>query len=50
MTRLPDGLMGPNLGVAVLYWVLAVYVLRGGVGGFGGLGVAPEFGHPVEGR
>jgi len=41
-----DGL-GPYLGVAVLYWVLAIYVLRGG---FGGLGTAPEFEHPVEER
>ena len=30
MTWLPDGLMGPYLGVAILYWVLANYVLRGG--------------------
>ena len=47
MTWLPDGLMGPYLGVAVLYWVLAIYVLRGG---FGGLGTPPEFEHPVEDR
>ncbi|MGB5290101.1 MAG: hypothetical protein WBN41_01455, partial [Lysobacterales bacterium] len=47
MTWLPDGLMGPYLGVAVLYWVLAIYVLRGG---FGGLGTPPEFEHPVEGQ
>jgi len=47
MTWLPDGLMGPYLGVAVLYWVLAVYVLRGG---FGGLGTPPEFEHPIEER
>lgn len=45
MTWLPDGLMGPYLGVAVLYWVLAIYVLRGG---FGGLGTPPEFEHPLE--
>lgn len=45
MTWLPDGLMGPYLGVAALYWVLALYVLRGG---FGGLGRPPEFEHPVE--
>ena len=45
MTWLPDGLMGPYLGVAVLYWVLAIYVLRGG---FGGLGTPPEFEHPVD--
>ena len=44
MTWLPDGLMGPYLGVAALYWVLAIYVLRGG---FGGLGMPPEFEHPV---
>ena len=36
MTWLPDGLMGPYLGVAALYWALAVYVLRGGFGGLGG--------------
>ena len=47
MTWLPDGLIGPYLGVAVLYWVLAVYVLRGG---FGGLGTPPEFEHPIEER
>lgn len=47
MTWLPDGLMGPYLGVAVLYWMLAIYVLRGG---FGGLGTPPEFEHPVEKR
>mgnify|MGYP001555497745 CR=1 FL=1 len=47
MTWLPDGLMGPYLGVAVLYWVLAIYVLRGG---FGGLGTPPVFEHPVEER
>lgn len=45
MTWLPDGLMGPYLGVAVLYWALALYVLRGG---FGGLGTPPEFEHPIE--
>jgi membrane protease YdiL (CAAX protease family) len=39
MTWLPDGLMGPYLGVAILYWVLALYVL---LGGFGGLGTPPE--------
>lgn len=42
---LPDGLMGPYLGVAVLYWALAIYVLRGG---FGGLGTPPAFEHPLE--
>ena len=47
MTWLPNGLMGPYLGVAVLYWVLAIYVLRGG---FGGLGTPPEFEHPIEVR
>jgi membrane protease YdiL (CAAX protease family) len=47
MTWLPDGLMGPYLGVAVLYWVLAIYVLRGG---FGGLGTPPEFEHPIQER
>jgi hypothetical protein len=47
MTWLPDGLMGPYLGVAVLNWVLALYVLRGG---FGGLGTPPEFEHPIEAR
>ena len=47
MTWLPDGLMGPYLGVAVLSWVLALYILRGG---FGGLGTPPEFEHPVEER
>ena len=46
MTWLPDGLMGPYLGVVVLYWVLALHILRGG---FGGLGTAPEFEHPVKG-
>lgn len=45
MTWLPDGLMGPYLGVACLYWVLALYVLRGG---FGGLGTPPQFEHPVD--
>ena len=45
MTWLPDGLMGPYLGVAVLYWILALYILRGG---FGGLGTPPEFEHPIE--
>jgi membrane protease YdiL (CAAX protease family) len=45
MTWLPDGLLGPYLGVAGLYWVLAIYVLRGG---FGGLGIAPRFEHPLE--
>ena len=44
MTWLPDGLMGPYLGVAILYWALAIYVLRGG---FGGLGTPPEFEHPI---
>lgn len=47
MTWLPDGLMGPYLGVAALYWVLALYVLAGG---FGGLGTPPRFEHPVEPR
>ena len=47
MTWLPDGLMGPYLGVAVLYWLLALYILRGG---FGGLGTPPEFEHPIEER
>ena len=47
MTWLPDGLMGPYLGVAMLYWLLALHVLRGG---FGGLGTPPEFEHPVEAR
>jgi membrane protease YdiL (CAAX protease family) len=47
MTWLPDGLMGPYLGVALLYWVLALYILRGG---FGGLGAPPEFEHPVAER
>ena len=47
MTWLPDGLMGPYLGAAALYWVLALYVLRGG---FGGLGTPPEFEHPIEAR
>lgn len=41
---LPDGLMAPYLGVAILYWVLALYVLRGG---FGGLGTPPGFEHPI---
>ena len=45
LTWLPDGLMGPYLGVAVLYWILALYVLNGG---FGGLGSPPEFEHPLE--
>ncbi len=47
MAWLPDGLIGPYLGVAAIYWVLAVYVLRGG---FGGLGTPPEFEHPMEDR
>jgi hypothetical protein len=41
---LPDGVMGPYLGVAILYWVLALYVLRGGLGG---LGTPPKFEHPI---
>lgn len=45
MTWLPDGLMGPYLGVAVLYWILALYVLGGG---FGGLGTPPAFEHPLD--
>jgi membrane protease YdiL (CAAX protease family) len=45
MTWLPGGLMGPYLGVAVLYWVLALYILRGG---FGGLGTPPGFEHPIK--
>ena len=45
MTWLPDGLMGPYLGVAVLYWALALFVLRGG---FGGLGTPPAFEHPLN--
>jgi hypothetical protein len=47
MTWLPDGLMGPYVGVTALYWVLALYVLRGG---FGGLGTPPAFEHPLERR
>ena len=47
MTWLPDGLMGPYLGVIALYWVLALYILRGG---FGGLGTPPEYEHPIEER
>jgi len=47
MTWLPDGLMAPYLGVAILYWVLALYILRGG---FGGLGTPPKFEHPIEER
>ena len=47
MMWLPDGLMGPYLGVAVLYWLLALYILRGG---FGGLGTPPEFEHPIQQR
>ena len=47
MTWLPDGLMGPYLGVSVLYWLLALYILRGG---FGGLGTPPKFEHPIEER
>ena len=45
MTWLPDGLMGPYLGAAALYWVAAIYVLRGGLGG---LGAPPDFEHPLE--
>ena len=45
MVWLPGGLMGPYLGVAALYWVLAIYVLGGG---FGGLGTPPEFEHPLD--
>ena len=41
---LPDGVMGPYLGVAILYWVLALYILRGGLGG---LGTPPKFEHPI---
>ncbi len=47
MTWLPDGLMGPYLGVAFLYWALALYILRGG---FGGLGTPAEFEHPLDER
>lgn len=47
MTWLPDGLMGPYLGVALLYWVLALHVLRGACGG---LGSPPAFEHPIEER
>ena len=47
MTWLPDGLMGPYLGVTVIYWALALYVLSGG---FGGLGKPPQFEHPLEDR
>jgi membrane protease YdiL (CAAX protease family) len=47
MTWLPDGLMGPYLGVAGLYWLLALYVLSGG---FGGLGTPPRFEHPLAER
>jgi uncharacterized protein len=47
MMWLPDGLMGPYLGVAVLYWLLALYVLGGG---FGGLGTPPKFEHPIQRR
>ena len=47
MAWLPDGLMAPYLGVALLYWILALYVLRGG---FGGLGTPPAFEHPIEKR
>jgi membrane protease YdiL (CAAX protease family) len=42
MTWLPDGLMGPYIGVAALYWLVAIYVL---CGGFGGLGTPPNFEH-----
>ena len=45
MTWLPDGLMGPYLGVAALYWALAIYVL---LGGFGGLRKPPAFEHPLD--
>ncbi|MDJ0906286.1 MAG: CPBP family intramembrane metalloprotease [Woeseiaceae bacterium] len=45
MVWLPDGLMGPYLGVAALYWALALHVLRGG---FGGLGTPPKFEHPYS--
>lgn len=45
MTWLPDALMGPYLGVAAIYWVLAFHVLRGG---FGGLGTPPAFEHPLD--
>lgn len=45
MFWLPDGLMGPYLGVAAIYWALALYVLRGG---FGGLGSPPEYEHPTH--
>ncbi len=44
MTWLPDGLMAPYLGVAALYWILALWILAGG---FGGLGRPPKFEHPV---
>jgi membrane protease YdiL (CAAX protease family) len=45
MTWLPDGLMGPYLGVAALFWTVALYVLRGG---FGGLGTPPGLEHPRD--
>jgi membrane protease YdiL (CAAX protease family) len=47
MTWLPNGLMGPYLGVAVLYWLLALYVLCGGLGG---LGTPPACEHPTNDR
>jgi membrane protease YdiL (CAAX protease family) len=45
MTWLPDGQMGPYLGVAVLYWALALCIVGGGCGG---LGKPPEFEHPLD--
>ena len=47
MLWLPDGLIGPYLGVALLYWLAALYILRGG---FGGLGMPPAFEHPIGER
>ena len=47
MIWLPDGLMAPYLGVATLYWALALYVLGGG---FGGLGAPPALEHPIDKR
>lgn len=43
---LPDGLIEPYVGVVVLYWMIAIYVLFGGLGG---LGRPPRLEHPIEG-
>ena len=47
MTWLPDGQMGPYLGLRCFSGCSRFMCF---VGGVGGLGTAPEFEHPVEER